>query len=186
MKKYLILLFLLVPTLAFLQPSKDTSAPYFKNNSYPEIQLLLTDSSTVFTKENIPTDKTVALIFFSPDCDHCQKTVQELITKMDSLTNLIMVLNGPSYITLHEIKEFYQKYKLESFPNIIMGKETRYFVPIHYRIEVTPYAAIYKEGKFYTEFRNGFTARNLIDIAHNNYSIPAISDEPVKKKKGKN
>lgn len=174
MKYILFFLFFLLPVMAFLQPSKDKEAPYFKNNGYPDLQLLLTDSATIFTKANLPADKTVAIIFFSPDCEHCQHTVGEMIPKMDSLSNLTMIWNGPSYIPLADVKAFYEKYELANHKNIVMGKEVNYFLPLHYRIEVTPYAAIYKNGKLFTEFRKSIEVPDLIAIANNTYVPPPV------------
>ncbi len=185
MKYKFLLILLVVPFVAHLQPSKDKDAPYFKNHSYPDIKLLLTDSTTIFTKNNLPKDKTVAFIFFSPDCEHCQHTAKELVTKMDSLQNIIMVWNGPSYLPLTDTKAFYEKYELNKYPNIIMGKEMAYFMPIFYRIEITPYAAIYKNGIFYTELRSNITVKDLIAINNNSYQIPDYPLEKNKNKKGK-
>ena len=190
MKIKLLLTLLLIPAIAFLQPSKDTSAPYFKSHSYPNIKILLTDSVTVYTKADIPINKTVAFIFFSPDCEHCQLTAKELVKKIDSLQNILMIWCGPSYLPVADTKAFYEKYQLNQFPNIIMGKEMDYYMPIFYRIEITPYVAIYKNGIFYTELRNGFTAKDLIYISTYNYIIPTYPTEPShekkKNKKGKN
>ncbi len=183
MKFHIFLLLFILPSIAFLQPSKDTSAPYFKNHSYPNIKLLLTDSVTVYTKADIPKDKTIAFIFYSPDCEHCQHTAKELITKIDSLQNILMIWCGASYLPLADTKAFYEKYQLNQFPNIIMGKEMDYYMPIFYRIEITPYAAIYKNGFFYTEIRNGFTAKDLIDISNNNYIIPNLSNRTIPREK---
>ncbi|MFY7963638.1 MAG: hypothetical protein ACOVO1_01970 [Chitinophagaceae bacterium] len=193
MKHILSFIFFLVPTVAFLQPAKDKDAPYFKNNGYPDIQLLLTDSATVFTKTSLPADKTVAIIFFSPDCEHCQHTVSEMIPKMDSLSNLVMIWNGPSYMPLADVKAFYEKYQLANYSNIVMGKEINYFLPLHYRIEITPYAAIYKNGKLFTEFRKSIEVADLIAIANNTYTpqpilietTPANKLQKKMKKKGK-
>ncbi len=183
MKRILSFIFILLPAIAFLQPSKDTSAPYFKNNGYPDIKLLLTDSSTIFTKADLPKDKTVVLIFFSPDCEHCQHTVKEMIPKMDSLSNLFMVWNGPSYLPLEQDRVFYNHYHLADYNNIVLGKEMSYFMPLHYRIEITPYAAVYKNGKFFTEFRKGIELENLIAIANNTYIVPPIVVEIIPAKK---
>jgi thiol-disulfide isomerase/thioredoxin len=183
MKKILSFIFILLPAIAFLQPSKDKDAPYFKNIGYPDIKLLLTDSSTIFTKADLPIDKTVVLIFFSPDCEHCQHTVKEMIPKMDSLSNLFMVWNGPSYMPLEQDREFYTYYHLADYSNIILGKEMSYFMPLHYRIEITPYAAVYKNGKFFTEFRKGIELNDLIAIANNTYVVPPqplVETTPVK------
>jgi thiol-disulfide isomerase/thioredoxin len=184
MKRILSFIFIILPAIAFLQPSTDKDAPYFKNNGYPDIKLLLTDSATIFTKADLPTDKTVVLIFFSPDCEHCQHTAKEMIKKMDSLSNLVMVWNGPSYLPLEQVKEFYKHYHLANYSNIVMGKEMSYFMPLHYRIEITPYAAIYKNGKFFTEFRKGIELEDLIAIANNTYIVPPqtlIETTPAKK-----
>jgi thiol-disulfide isomerase/thioredoxin len=181
---FLVLAFF-IPAIAFLQPSKDTSAPYFKNNGYPDIKLLLTDSTTVFTKADLPKDKTVAIIFFSPDCEHCQHTAGEMIKKMDSLSNLVMIWNGPSYLPLADHKKFYDNYHLADFNNIVLGKEMSYFLPLHYRIEITPYAAIYKNGKFYTELRKTVELEDLIAIANDTYIIPPIEPTLIKKLKKK-
>ena len=183
MKFKFFLILLAVPFVAHLQPSKDKDAPYFKNHAYPDIKLLLTDSSTIFTKNNLPTDKTVAIIFFSPDCEHCQHTAKELVTKMDSLQGMVLVWNGPSYLPLEDTKAFYEKYELYKYPNIIMGKEVAYYMPIFYRIEITPYAAIYKNGTFYTELRNGITVKDFIAINNNSYTIPDFSKAEIQDKK---
>ena len=185
MKHILSFIFILLPAIAFLQPSKDTAAPYFKNNGYPDIRLLLTDSATIYTKADLPKNKTVAIIFFSPDCEHCQHTAGEMIKKMDSLSNLVMIWNGPSYLPLADDKKFYDHYHLADFSNIVLGKEMSYFLPLHYRIEITPYCAIYKNGKFYTEFRKGIELEDLIAIANDNYIIPPIPIEPKPIKKVK-
>ena len=179
MKIKLFFILFLLPAIAYLQPSKDTAAPYFKNNGYPDIQLLLTDSATIYTKDNLPNDKTVVLIFFSPDCEHCQHTVKEMIKKMDSLSNLIMVWNGPSYLPLEQVTNFYHHYHLADYSNIVMGKEINYFMPLHYRIEITPYAAVYKNGKFFTEFRTGIELEDLIAVANNTYIVPKPPEKPT-------
>lgn len=189
MKFKLLLTLLFLPTVAFLQPAKDADVLHYKNQSYPDIKLLLTDSATIFTKIDLPKDKTVVLIFFSPDCDHCQQTANELVKKMDNLKDIIMVWNGPSYLPLADTKSFYERYQLINYPNIIMGKEMAYYMPIFYRIEITPFAAIYKNGMFYTELRNGITVKDLIAINNNTYTIPkypsTIIEEKKKNKKGK-
>jgi thiol-disulfide isomerase/thioredoxin len=189
MKKIVSIFLFLIPAIAYLQPSKDPAAPYFKNNGFPDIQLLLTDSTTIYTKENLPKDKTVVLIFFSPDCEHCQHTAKEMTKKMDSLSNLFMVWNGPSYLPLEQVKEFYTNYHLANYTNIIMGKEVNYFMPLHYRIEITPYAAIYKNGKLFAEFRTGLELQDLIALANDTYVVPTVVTTPasidIKKEKWK-
>lgn len=187
MKKIIAIFFTLIPALAFLQPSTDATAPYYQNIGYPNLKLRLTDSTTIYTKENLPTDKTVVIIFFSPECEHCQAEATALSQKKDSLQNIFMVWNANMTDTFHLVKEFYYKYGLDKCSNIVLGEEVDYYLPVHYRIETTPYAAVYKNGKLFAEFRH-LTINDLIAINNNtykpivDYSVykPPVAVEPQK------
>ena len=185
MKKTLLILLFLIPSIAFLQPSKDKSAPYLKTIGYPDIRLLLPDSSSIFTKESLPKDKTVVIIFFSPNCEHCQAEAKEMMTKMDSVSNLFMVWNANMMDDFKNVQEFYYNYGFNKYDNIILGRETNYYLPLFYRLENTPYAAVYKNGKLFTEFRNTLNLKDLIAINYNKYVEPVISVTPILKKKKK-
>ncbi len=122
------------------QTTRDTVPPYKKNPLIPAFSILQTDS-TVFTKDELPKYDYTAIIYFSPDCGHCQYTVAELIKKMDSLRNVFFVF--VAFKSVPEIKEFYEHYDLARFPNIRMGRDTKYFIPSFYYITYTPFVAIY-------------------------------------------
>lgn len=188
-KKTSLFLFLLFPVLAFLQPSTNPDAAYFKDISYPNIQLRLTDSTTIFTKENIPTDKTVVLMFFSPDCEHCQAEARTIYEKKDSLQNILMIWNANMVDDFKQVKTFYYHFKLNEMQNVILGKEVNYFLPVHFMIERTPYAAVFKNGKLFAEFRD-LKVDDLIKINYNQYK-PIVDysvykpTKPIQEKKKK-
>lgn len=183
MKQILSLFLFLLPAIAFLQPSKDKDAPYFKAKGYPEINLLLTDSTTVFTKQNLPKDKIVVIIFFSPECEHCQDEAAQLTQKADSVANLFMVWNANMVDDFNNVKTFYNKYEFSKLNNVVMGKEINYYLPLFYKIENTPYAAVYKNEKLFAEFRNTLNIENLIAIANNTYVPPPVLIETTPAKK---
>ena len=186
MKFKLFFILFLLPAIAFLQPSKDKSAPYLKTTGYPDIRILLPDSSSIFTKESLPKDKTVVIIFFSPDCEHCQAEATEMMTKMDSVSNMYLIWNANMMDDFNNVKSFYYKYGFDKYSNIVMGKEINYYLPLFYRLENTPYAAVYKNGKLFTEFRNSLNLKDLIAINQDKYVLPEIiSTQVVKKKKKK-
>lgn len=162
------------------QPARDTSAAYLKTKTLPNLQLLLTDSSTIYTKDSLPKNKTIAIIFFSPDCEHCQAEATELMTKTDSLKNIYMVWNANMVADFTQVKEFYYKYGFNKLSNVVMGKEINYYLPVFYMIENTPYCAVYKNGNLFTEFRNSLHISDLIAIAHDKYT-PVIY-QPIKHK----
>ena len=195
MKHILSFIFILLPTIAFLQPSKDAAAPYYSNIGYPDISLRLTDSTTFFSKNDLPKDKIVVIIFFSPECEHCQAEATEMMTKTDSLQNLFMVWNANMVDDFGKVKTFYNKYGFDKLQNVVLGKEVNYYLPLFYRIENTPYAAVYKNGKLFAEFRNSLSIQNLIAINYNTYNpivdyavYKPVAEEPkkiIKKKKKK-
>lgn len=161
MKKIFFLLFLFSYTLASAQQAKDSSMPvYLKDPTIPAFTIVTTDSTT-FTKSDLPKNKTVIVIYFSPDCSHCQYEAKQIVQYMDSLKDVYFVWT--SYHPMAEIKDFFVKYGLDKFKNIIVGRDTKYFIPAYYKVESTPFIAVYnRKGIFTKEFREGAKAEELI------------------------
>lgn len=179
MKKYI--LFLLIGFVfnlynAIAQPSSDTTAPYFKQKGIPKISVLLYDSSTVITKSSIANKHLIALTYFSPTCDHCKEHAKQLLDKIDSTPNIFYIWVGPSHSSLAEIKEFAINFQLTNKPNLIVGKETEYFLPTFFRMETTPYCVVYKNEELFVEFRHGSEMKDFISINNNQYSPKAVME----------
>ncbi len=135
------LFFLLISGLyATAQNPIDDTPPYKKDLHIPEFTIMQTDSSW-FTREMIPKYPYTAIIYFAPDCGHCQYTVKELVKYMDSLKNVFFLL--VAYKPLEEIREFYQHYGLDKFENVRIGRDPKYFLPAFYRVTSTPFVALY-------------------------------------------
>ncbi|TDE15458.1 TlpA family protein disulfide reductase [Dyadobacter psychrotolerans] len=88
----------------------------------------------------------VVLIYFSPDCDHCQAFTQDMIKNYSAITNkqVIMV----TFQAMDMLQPFAKKYKIAQYPNIKIGTEgLSYTVQKYYGIRSFPYIAIYdKQG----------------------------------------
>ncbi len=136
---------LLISATLSAQATRDPDAPYKKDPKLPAFKILQTDSSW-FTKEQVPRQYDyTAVIYFAPDCGHCQYTVGELVKHMDSLKNVFFVM--AAYKSLAEIRQFYNHYNLAVYPNIRMGRDPEYAIPSFYRVESTPFVAVYdKKG----------------------------------------
>lgn len=113
----------------------------------PPYRILNTDS-VYLTPANLKKHKAVMIIYFSPDCTHCQHLVYEMKPKMKEFKDIQIVM-----ITFTEqlkaIKTFYRDFSLAKYPNVIVGSEGRtYTVAKYYNVSSTPYIAIYdKNGK---------------------------------------
>lgn len=139
MKKILLSL-LLVITVSAVDAQTDEAA-YKKDPHIPKFSLLLPDS-TWFTSEQVPEKYShTVIIYFSPDCSHCQHEAKGLVQLMDSLKNSFFVF--AAYKPLEDIKGFAEYYGLNKFENVRTGRDPRYYIPSFYRVKYTPFIAIY-------------------------------------------
>ncbi len=86
------------------------------NNEMPALNVALTDSSKVFLKDL--TGK-VFLIFFNPDCDHCQREAELLAKNKNVLDGYEVYFVTPDQMPA--IVKFANDYKLLE-PNIHFGQ----------------------------------------------------------------
>ena len=130
----------------------------------PPFHILKTDS-TYFTPDNLKKNKPVMIIYFSPDCSHCQHMMYEMKPKMKQFgdTQIVMVtFIEPSM--LKAIQNFYRDFNLAKYPNIIVGTEGHsYVVQRYYQVSTTPYIAIYnRKGKLVKAYQKAPSVDELI------------------------
>jgi thiol-disulfide isomerase/thioredoxin len=145
------------------QPDSTKLPPYKRFPELPPIQILLSDSSTLFTKAQIPKNKPVLVMIFSPDCSHCQHETEEMIAHMDEMKNMEIIM-----ITYHSIsmmKDFVTNYGLAKYPNIVVGKDVYYITTGFFDIHNIPYLAMYdKNGKLIEGFEGSLPIPEVIKL----------------------
>ncbi len=145
----------------------DTITPLYRRfPTLPPVQLILSDSITKYTKEDIPKKTQVLLLFFSPDCEHCQHETEQLVANKESFKDIqiIMVSTYPFY----RINEFAEKYRLSSFEHIVIAKDPAYFMLTFYSIHNFPYLALYsKKGKLIDTFQGSQPIEKIIEAFKN-------------------
>ncbi|MES1220865.1 MAG: thioredoxin [Bacteroidota bacterium] len=141
----------------------DPTPPYQRFPTYPPVNLLMTDSATLFTKKDLPKKTPVLLIIFNPECDHCQHETTELIKNINSFKKVKIVMATVRPIA--DIKPFVVKYKLAQYSNITVGKDFQFFLPGFYMINNLPYLAMYdKQGKLISTFEGTMKMTDLIKV----------------------
>jgi thioredoxin-related protein len=107
----------------------------------------------VFKAQDLPLGKPIIVIYFDPDCDHCEKTTKELLKKMDEFKKASIAM--VTYLAVDKVVEFEKKHGLKKYPNIFVGTEgSTYFLKNYYRLTTMPYIALYtKNGDFVKEYR---------------------------------
>jgi thiol-disulfide isomerase/thioredoxin len=120
-------------------------APYKRFPTVPPFKLLLTDSSTSFTKEKLDKKKSVMIMLFSPDCDHCKHETEEIIKNIDAFKKAQIIMS--TTMPFEKMATYYNHYDLKRFDNIVVGKDVSYLLPVFYDIRNLPFLAFYNKKK---------------------------------------
>ena len=162
MIKWLTFLALCFPMLLLAQ-SENTELPYQRFPSLPPIQLLLGDSLTKFTKQDLPKKKGVLVMLFSPDCSHCQHTAEELPKFTRALKDVQVVMATMHGIT--QMNEFVRKYRLDDLPNVTVGKDLYFLLPPFYGVKNFPFLAFYdRKGSLISVFEGSMPLEKVATI----------------------
>jgi len=144
-------------TAAFSQ--YDTTAPYLKNKALPNFILLNTDSAA-FTQSVLVENKNTIIMLFNPECEHCQQQIQLLLSlpEVSQTANLVLA----STETFKKIKIFSDKFHLEKYSWIHIGKDHKYFFGGFYQPKTIPVLAFYNKQKQLVYFNQGNVKKKQI------------------------
>ncbi len=171
MKKIFFGVLMFIMTLPFLAMSQsstyDTTAQYLKTKRIPAFKVLHLNStitdSVWFKNDSLPKDKNIVFIYFSPECGHCEHETEQIVKHIDKLQNAFFVF--VSYHEMDKLKAFYDKYDLARFANIRMTRDPQYFIPSFFRVEFTPFVAVYdSKGNFKQAFKQGAEIKELLPL----------------------
>ncbi len=147
--------------------TNSTEPPYKRFPTLPPVQLLLGDSSTKFTKEDISKKKPVLVMLFSPECSHCQQTAEEMLKKKNELKDIQIVM--ATMFGLSEMNLFVEKYKLNTLKNVVIGKDVYYLLPPFYDIKNLPFMALYnKKGNLISVFEGSMPLDKVLNVFKEN------------------
>lgn len=141
--KLIILFLTFLSIIVSVSASTDSIPFHLKGLRIPDFKIQLVDSITNFYTENLDTNKNTLIIIFSPDCDHCQHQIEDIIKNIDAFSNTQIVMN--TVLPFSQMKAFYQTYQLQRFKNIIVGRDVLFFFFPYYRAQFTPYLALYNK-----------------------------------------
>ncbi len=109
------------------------------------------------------TGKSTIVMLFHPECDHCQKQLELMLTipAVSNTTNLILVADE----TLQKLKIFYNKFHLEKYPWINIGKDYKHFFGPFYRPKTVPVLIFYNNQKNLKSYKQGNISEKEINKA---------------------
>lgn len=114
---------------------------------------ILTPDSTYRTQANLKKAMPVMIIYFMPDCGHCQQLIYDMKERMkqDFSKVQIVLITDAMY---KMVKGFHRDFGLSAYPNVTVGTEQgSYDILNYYGVKMTPYVAIYnRNGKLLKTF----------------------------------
>jgi thioredoxin-related protein len=129
---------------------------------------ILRQDSTWFSAADLKKNKPVMIIYFSPDCSHCQHLMYDMKSHMKELRNVqIVMVTFTEASMLKMIQDFYKTFDLKKYPNITIGTEGHsYVVQRYYQVRMTPYIAIYgRDGKLVKAYSKVPAMSVLVSVA---------------------
>jgi len=160
--KYLYILLSAI-ALSFTANAQTDTLPAYRQIPYlPPFKIQLADSSW-FSKANLAAKKPVLILYFSPDCGHCQLETEEMISRMKDLKNLqVVMITSKPYA---DMAFFANHYKLRRFPSVKIGSDLQRLITNFYNVKFTPFSALYdKKGKLVKVYEDGINWKELVSL----------------------
>lgn len=121
----------------------------------PPFNILLSDGVTYINTSNLAPNKKTIIIYFDPDCEHCQSYAKNIARNAKGFTStqIIMICATSN---LKAIKKFENDYGLSKYGFIKIGTEGIYHATMNfYRVYITPFTAVYNtKGLLINYYRN--------------------------------
>jgi thiol-disulfide isomerase/thioredoxin len=127
----------------------------------PDIDLLLTDSTTRYRISEIKGKNPLVLLFFNTTCEHCQSFAREMLKKKEQLKGFDLVMASSESLFL--IKRFRNEYSLFELKNLVIGQDVNAAGIRIFHYESYPFCSIYNsQHKFIRSFEREFTIADVI------------------------
>ncbi|WP_207510212.1 TlpA family protein disulfide reductase [Longitalea luteola] len=157
-------LFLFILAFTVKLASAQTVAPdspaYKRFPTVPPFTILQADSTTL-SKDKLARHQPTIIMYFSPDCDHCKHQWADMQKRMKDLSKFQIIM--VTYQPFEEMVAFYKEQNIASYPNIKMGRDTKFFLPTFYKIQNLPFQALYdKNGTLVTTFQGNVKIDKLL------------------------
>jgi hypothetical protein len=120
------------------------SPAFSQQGKVPPFRIIDTNKN-LFKAEDLPFERPIMMIYFSPECEDCQFLVNSLLSKINNFKNVSIVMI--TYSPVEILKDFIIKNRLNSYSNIYAGTEMNtMFVRDYYHISGLPFISLYTKN----------------------------------------
>jgi len=127
----------------------------------PDFKMKLTNR-TIFSSSQLSHQKPVILIYFAPDCEHCQALMKQIFSQVNTFKNTQMVL--VTFEPVQVLPPFEKEFQTAKYSNIKVGSEVQpLFLQKYYQLQHTPFTALFdKHGKLVVSYKDFTPLNDLI------------------------
>ena len=93
----------------------------------------------------------LVLVYFHPECEHCQYEVEELYKHQHKFLNTQILMISPA--PLQHLKKFNHKYDLDSSDNISVLWDKEFKFDTYFGASIFPTVIIYQDTKFVKTYK---------------------------------
>ncbi|CAN5234188.1 hypothetical protein BH09BAC2_BH09BAC2_11510 [soil metagenome] len=133
-------------------------APYLQFPTVPQFSIYNVKDSSIINRNQLKKRKPVVFIFFSPDCEHCQKETADITANLKKFKGALIVM--VTWLPYTEMTAFYKTYNIRDYPQIMMGRDARFYLPSYFKVSMLPAIYIYDKN---WKFKNAFSGSVSID-----------------------
>jgi thioredoxin-related protein len=165
--KKIILCIIILSAAKFSFAQEDTTFnSYLKFTSIPDFEIAKAPDSTTVTKADVvKKGHLFMLVFFSPDCEHCQKETKDFVAHKDDFKDIQVLMVSP--MPYASIKQFYTDYGVSNLPNFTMGQDWAYHLGTKLKPHFYPTMILYdKLGNYITAFSGNVAIPKIIEAFH--------------------
>lgn len=160
LKEKLLIVFWLILFINIYGCTPNGSQPIASATSIPSFTLLNLDSAKI-THKDLIRGKRVMIIFFSPNCNHCNVLMHDMLAHINKLKNVEIIM--ATYDSFEGMIAFEKEHNLRKYANIKLGRDSKYFFIQFYKIDKIPFIALYDEnGSEIAEFRGDVSVSTII------------------------
>jgi thioredoxin-related protein len=150
-KVFILMAFIFLGNALLAQTAIDSLPRYKRIPTVPPFKLVTAPDSIVFIKDELKKKRATVVMVFSPDCDHCVHSTEDLLAHYN-LFKKVQIIMATSLAYVY-VKNFYTDLKLVDYPNIKVGFDPAYFLAGFYDVRTYPAIFLYdKKGNFKKAF----------------------------------
>ena len=127
----------------------------------PSFKIMMTNGQ-YFSASDLSKKEPVVLIYFSPDCEHCQKLMTEVFKNINKFKHSQLVLI--TFKPIDDLRGFERQYHTANYSFIKSGTEgNTFFIRYYYKLATTPFTALFdKKGNLIVSYRKETPVNELL------------------------